>query len=790
MTIFQKRKTEKESILNQKDSSSSSSYGYDDGNCSDELIPQSSGKKQSRGGLFSSSRFKMKQQFKALEDGESDDFDPHPTYVPPPTELFAMEVKNAKAYVKSKSRSCEKKSNKSSSSRTGKSAEKLVKKRPSSPKIKASISTATTSSSSKQSKPKPKGMKKIVDNGFQKLESFETSSSFSTDNTNSGSSSNNNKHKKQVYYKAEKNKKKGTNKQAKGILGLGKINKMSNKKLYNHMGIEEESDESTKSGFDVTDMFEMRSTRIIDNSNKKDNIICYHVKKEGSSSNTFCKGDNFGTMKRESTKDHKNDNTKDCDSVNSEDSQGTYGDDTEFTEFSQFVFDKNFKTIKGVVSSSESGSSSKPDTEYSKLATMVVGSLHQSFNEDPNESNKGNSIESQKKKLSQNFKQKQQQQRVSKTSSDASESLSSSSSSSSSSKRSKNSPFSQKKKSRLANHQQPQSLSLVQSNSFSSSEKRKDRVEAKRIKSSAALLQQSNSMPRSRIHKKSQSHSLTNNHIPAIYSQKSHPPQTILFSSSEASVTSTLIGSIDENTPLPDGKPPSSFNRYPKPYEDDESSDSSDDDNGVDENNPVPNEDEKVVITTDNYGREKKMLVKKSSKLDEKLFSSTRALCPSPRGASSDNVLTCSNSSKPPFQSPCKKVPTGVPSNAVLGSMLFRQTHPSNEKPAAVIPKTHGAEKKMATVTNTSAPVITVMDRPQSPVSSVTEEASSFYQKNFQKWDKPALSVLENYRQNTSMNKMLRARDPNTYRADPQVTNNSNARLTRVEEEHRNMFIA
>jgi hypothetical protein len=149
-----------------------------------------------------------------------------------------------------------------------------------------------------------------------------------------------------------------------------------------------------------------------------------------------------------------------------------------------------------------------------------------------------------------------------------------------------------------------------------------------------------------------------------------------------------------------------------------------------------------------------------------------------------------SNANLDPFISigPQKKPPKGVPNNAILGSMIFNQTFSTEESRST---GGWGSTKLNASededddddVERAGFPSkihATKHDgRAESTVSSVTDEASSFYQKNFDAWGKQAQNVLNHWHQA----KVKESRNPNLYRADAPTN-----LLERVKEEHLNMF--
>jgi len=93
-------------------------------------------------------------------------------------------------------------------------------------------------------------------------------------------------------------------------------------------------------------------------------------------------------------------------------------------------------------------------------------------------------------------------------------------------------------------------------------------------------------------------------------------------------------------------------------------------------------------------------------------------------------------------------------------------------------------------------PTIDVMERAESVASSVTEEASSFYQKNFQQWKSRAHSALNNYHRNHDSISALNYKKQRTVAAASSSTTTSTTKsstgrptwLDRVEEEQVRMF--
>jgi hypothetical protein len=156
---------------------------------------------------------------------------------------------------------------------------------------------------------------------------------------------------------------------------------------------------------------------------------------------------------------------------------------------------------------------------------------------------------------------------------------------------------------------------------------------------------------------------------------------------------------------------------------------------------------------------------------------------PSPRGAASITSYMARKSHKSSKRKPLLNAgakvprnpvkgdgPKGLPNNAILGSMLFRHTSPTLTKRF----DDDDDDDEEALLPDVPPAILTAAST-ESTVSSVTEEATSFYQKNFEGWNKQAYDALNHFHR-------MRKSDPKRYRAG--------GRLTSVEEEHRNMFSA
>jgi hypothetical protein len=154
----------------------------------------------------------------------------------------------------------------------------------------------------------------------------------------------------------------------------------------------------------------------------------------------------------------------------------------------------------------------------------------------------------------------------------------------------------------------------------------------------------------------------------------------------------------------------------------------------------------------------------------------------SPREVTSDTQISYwENGSVAYSVGPQKAPPNGGQKNAILASMLFRKTYPGkppSETPAVKENEDHeDHDDQLPDV----PPSILTDESAYSSVSSVTEEASSFYQKNFQSgWKTQANNVLNNYHN-------ARKVRPHNDSSNRSVESHY---LERVEEEHANMFSA
>jgi hypothetical protein len=154
----------------------------------------------------------------------------------------------------------------------------------------------------------------------------------------------------------------------------------------------------------------------------------------------------------------------------------------------------------------------------------------------------------------------------------------------------------------------------------------------------------------------------------------------------------------------------------------------------------------------------------------------------SPREVNSDTQISYwENGSVAYSVGPQKALPNGGQKNAILGSMLFRKTYPGkapSETPAIKETEDHDDQDEQLPDV---PPSILTDESAHSSVSSVTEEASSFYQKNFQSgWKTQAHNVLNNYHN-------ARKVRPHNDSSNRSVESHY---LERVEEEHTNMFSA
>lgn len=150
---------------------------------------------------------------------------------------------------------------------------------------------------------------------------------------------------------------------------------------------------------------------------------------------------------------------------------------------------------------------------------------------------------------------------------------------------------------------------------------------------------------------------------------------------------------------------------------------------------------------------------------------------PSPqavRASCSDSALEYSRDKPSGYGTgPHKNPPKAVPTNAILGSMLFRQTqsiYSAEEDSKSNISVAKRKETSPDDDEGSSSPRDGKVPRSvhadkaaESVVSSVTEEASTFYQKNFgggsAHWNKQALNVLNHY----NVKKTLQVRDTNAH---------------------------
>jgi hypothetical protein len=136
---------------------------------------------------------------------------------------------------------------------------------------------------------------------------------------------------------------------------------------------------------------------------------------------------------------------------------------------------------------------------------------------------------------------------------------------------------------------------------------------------------------------------------------------------------------------------------------------------------------------------------------------------------------------------PQKRPPKGVPNNAILGSMIFNQNFSTEESRNAAgawgsqaLNAEDEDDDEEDDVERAGVPfkihATKHPGRAESTVSSITDDASSFYQKNFDVWGKQAQNVLSHWHQA----KIKESRNPNLYRADAPTN-----LLERVKEEQR-----
>lgn len=86
--------------------------------------------------------------------------------------------------------------------------------------------------------------------------------------------------------------------------------------------------------------------------------------------------------------------------------------------------------------------------------------------------------------------------------------------------------------------------------------------------------------------------------------------------------------------------------------------------------------------------------------------------------------------------------PSGIPSNAILGSMLFRHAHSES---TMALPGESGRPSDPFDAEEHNMPAHLEIDKiDQETVSSVTEDAGSFYHENFERWNNRAHQALNN----------------------------------------------
>jgi hypothetical protein len=94
--------------------------------------------------------------------------------------------------------------------------------------------------------------------------------------------------------------------------------------------------------------------------------------------------------------------------------------------------------------------------------------------------------------------------------------------------------------------------------------------------------------------------------------------------------------------------------------------------------------------------------------------------------------------------------PSGIPSNAILGSMLFRRAHSES---TMVLPDDKGRVSDPFDDETQEVPLQLELDfMEQQALSSVTEDAGSFYHENFEKWNNRANKALNNFYKTASSN--------------------------------------
>eukprot|EP00977_Amphora_coffeiformis_P016704 scaffold5237_cov179-Amphora_coffeaeformis.AAC.17 len=109
-------------------------------------------------------------------------------------------------------------------------------------------------------------------------------------------------------------------------------------------------------------------------------------------------------------------------------------------------------------------------------------------------------------------------------------------------------------------------------------------------------------------------------------------------------------------------------------------------------------------------------------------------------GANTKNVFQSKSYGSGPSET--KSKPSGVPNNAILGSMLFRHAHSES---TMALPGERGRLSDPFDTEEHCMPLQVELDlMEQETVSSVTEDAGSFYHENFEKWNNRAHRALNN----------------------------------------------
>ena len=148
---------------------------------------------------------------------------------------------------------------------------------------------------------------------------------------------------------------------------------------------------------------------------------------------------------------------------------------------------------------------------------------------------------------------------------------------------------------------------------------------------------------------------------------------------------------------------------------------------------------------------------------------------------------------------PQEKPPKGLPSNAILGSMIFHQAFSGGEESKSITWNSENIEVQLkddeqscdsASLGEIPVDIIASKgsDVTDITASSISEEASSFYEKSFDGWKRQANNVLDQW------HKSKQAPNPNSYRADaPKESTgvyDKEQLHNRATVEHINMFSA